>query len=122
MFNAPTSADTTPRKKSAHEVDQVVAKSSDNIGKENDPARAEASAIIGEDVGQLAGETKDNVGEKAMSEVEIVRQSLAEERMNRTMSLPECMCLRLPRVLSYAEVGDPSGYPVCDDDDDDDKG
>lgn len=49
----------------------------------------------------------------AMSEEATVRQSLAEERMNRTMSLPECMCLRVPRVVSYSEVGDPSGYPVC---------
>ena len=61
---------------------------------------------------QAATEPRDSI-DGAMSEEERVRQCLAEERMNRTMSLPECMCLRLPRVVSYAEVGDPGGYPVC---------
>ena len=59
-----------------------------------------------------ATEPTDNV-DGAMDEEETARKLLAEERMNRTMSLPECMCLRLPRTVSYAEVGDPSGYPVC---------
>lgn len=61
---------------------------------------------------QAEAEPSDNI-DGAPSEEESVRQSLVEERMNRTMSLPECMCLRLPRVVSYAEVGDPGGYPVC---------
>lgn len=61
---------------------------------------------------QAAIEPSDNI-DGAMSEEETVRQCLAEERMNRTIYLPECMCLRPPRVVSYAEVGDPGGYPVC---------
>lgn len=30
--------------------------------------------------------------------------------MNRVLSLPECLCIRQPRVVSYAEVGDPEGF------------
>lgn len=47
---------------------------------------------------------------EALSEGEAVARGLAEERMNRTLSLPECPCLRQPRVVSYAEVGDPKGF------------
>lgn len=65
-----------------------------------------------EQADQAATGSSDAV-DGAMSEEEKTRQCLAEERMNRTMSLPECVSLRLPRAVSYAEVGDPSGYPVC---------
>lgn len=64
------------------------------------------------DAGRAATDSSDNNVDGAIIEEARVRQCLAEERMNRTMSLPECMCLRLPRVVSYAEVGDPGGYPV----------
>lgn len=46
------------------------------------------------------------------SSEETVRKELSKERMNRTMSLPECTCLQTPRVVSYAEVGDPEGIVV----------
>lgn len=77
---------------------------------EDDPAKD--SVQQAEQVDQAATDSSDTV-DGAMSEEATVRQCLAEERMNRTMSLPECMCLRVPRVVSYSEVGDPSGYPVC---------
>eukprot|EP00904_Undaria_pinnatifida_P006585 jgi/Undpi1/3056/HiC_scaffold_15.g06432.m1 len=64
------------------------------------------------DAGRAATDSSDNNVDGAIIEEARVRQCLAEERMNRTMSLPECMCLRLPRVVSYAEVGDPGGYPA----------
>ncbi|CAB1119686.1 unnamed protein product [Ectocarpus sp. CCAP 1310/34] len=52
----------------------------------------------------------DRDEQEALSEGEAVARGLAEERMNRTLSLPECPCLRQPRVVSYAEVGDPKGF------------
>ncbi|CAN0545288.1 unnamed protein product [Ectocarpus sp. 8 AP-2014] len=52
----------------------------------------------------------DRDEQEALSEGEAVARGLAEERMNRTLSLPECPCLRQPRVVSYAEVGDPEGF------------
>ncbi|CAM9296081.1 unnamed protein product, partial [Laminaria digitata] len=61
---------------------------------------------------EAATDLSDNVICEETSEEETARQCLSEERMNQTMSLPECTCLRLPRVVSYAEVGDPSGYPA----------
>lgn len=30
--------------------------------------------------------------------------------MNRVLSLPDCSCMREPRTVSYAEVGDPEGF------------
>ncbi len=41
-----------------------------------------------------------------------VRRGLAAERMNRTLALPGCLCIQQPRVVSYAEVGDPNGFVV----------
>lgn len=41
-----------------------------------------------------------------------VGQALSEERMQRTMKLPDCHTLRQPRVVSYSEVGDPNGFVV----------
>lgn len=49
---------------------------------------------------------------REMSEEAAVRERLAAPRMNRQVSLPECMCLQPPRVVSYAEVGDPNGLVV----------
>lgn len=37
---------------------------------------------------------------------------LSEPRMNRSILLPECLCLKRPRVVSYSEVGDPEGFVV----------
>lgn len=51
-------------------------------------------------------------GDGALSEAEVVRRGLATERLNRTVSLPECLCIRQPRIVSYAEVGDPNGIVV----------
>lgn len=51
-------------------------------------------------------------GDGALSEAEVVRRGLAAERLNRTVSLPECLCIRPPRIVSYAEVGDPNGIVV----------
>lgn len=50
--------------------------------------------------------------DEALSEAEAVVRGLAAERLNRTVSLPECLCIRPPRVVSYAEVGDPNGNVV----------
>lgn len=41
-----------------------------------------------------------------------VKRALAEERMNRTIALPGCSCIREPRLVTYAEVGDPEGCVV----------
>lgn len=49
---------------------------------------------------------------KQHSSEETVRKELSEDRMNRTISLPECTCLQTPRIVSYAEVGDPEGIVV----------
>lgn len=51
-------------------------------------------------------------GNGALSEAEAVRRGLAAERLNRTVSLPDCLCIRPPRIVSYAEVGDPNGIVV----------
>lgn len=41
-----------------------------------------------------------------------VKRALAEERMNRTIALLSCSCIREPRLVTYAEVGDPEGCVV----------
>lgn len=51
-------------------------------------------------------------GVGAMGEAEAVAAGLKAERMNRTVTLPDCSCIRQPRVVSYAEVGDPNGFVV----------
>lgn len=48
----------------------------------------------------------------ALSEEAAARLSLAEDRMNLSISLPECLCMKHPRTVSYADVGDPEGYVV----------
>lgn len=48
----------------------------------------------------------------ALGEEAVVRLSLGEERMNLSISLPECVCMKHPRTVSYADVGDPEGYVV----------
>lgn len=58
----------------------------------------------------VAGEADDD--EDDLGAGDRVKRALAEERMNRIVALPECACLRQPRVVSYADVGDPEGYLV----------
>ena len=58
----------------------------------------------------VAGETDDD--EDYLGAGDRVKRALAEERMNRFVALPECACLRQPRVVSYADVGDPEGCLV----------
>lgn len=62
---------------------------------------------------QASSSSSTNVdGETSGGDAEAVRRDLAEERMNQTRHLPECTCIQQPRVVSYAEVGDPDGYVV----------
>lgn len=49
---------------------------------------------------------------ETLSEEATVRRSLAEDRMNLSISLPECSCMKQPHTVSYADVGDPEGYVV----------
>lgn len=61
-----------------------------------------------------AGDGRGGAGAagSGLSESEAVSAGLKADRMNRTVSLPECLCIRQPRVVSYAEVGDPNGFVV----------
>ena len=59
-----------------------------------------------------AGAVGSGQGVEALGEAEAVAADLKAERMNRTVSLPDCLCIRQPRLVSYAEVGDPSGFVV----------
>lgn len=51
-------------------------------------------------------------GGEALSDGGAVAGGLKADRMNRTVSLPDCLCIQQPRVVSYAEVGDPNGFVV----------
>lgn len=73
----------------------------------NPPPQATKRRGTKDDGGRDVGVDRD---EKALSEGEAMVRGLAEERMNRTLSLPDCTCLSQPRVVSYAEVGDPKGF------------
>ena len=54
----------------------------------------------------------DGDGDGGGGEAEAVAVGLKAERMNRTVSLSECSCIRHPRIVSYADVGDPNGFVV----------
>ncbi|CAM9286750.1 unnamed protein product [Scytosiphon promiscuus] len=82
----------------------AAATATTTAGIESTGSAAEAGGGRGRDKASRRGE------DGAISDKEATVRQLAEARMNRVLSLPECGCMCEPRTVSYAEVGDPQGF------------